>query len=202
MLNIFARTILTASSISPICLSVALLVGISSSNEKGIVEKTLQLWQHLLNLELSQKEGVFILSIGLFLLSTLPFCYVFKQAKRQAKLKHPSNAFTITQVTPAHKEMANYFISYLFPLMAGAEILSNLSVAIFFYVSVFIWISYSGAYTFNPILAFKGYKFYEAERSSNVNIILITHSTLLDINNTSLQVVRLTEHTYLQIEDT
>lgn len=202
MLNIFARTILTASSISPICLSVALLVGISSSNEQNITEKVLQLWQHVLSFELSQKEGVFILSIGLFLLSTLPFCYVFKQAKKQSKLEHPSNAFTITQVTPAHKEMANYFISYLFPLMAGAEILSNLSVAIFFYVSVFIWISYSGAYTFNPILAFKGYKFYEAERSSNVNIILITQSTLLDINHTPLQVVRLTEHTYLQIKDT
>ncbi|AMM82943.1 hypothetical protein [Pasteurella multocida] len=202
MLNRFARILLTISSISPICLSISLLIGLQSI--QGIDEiphKLERLLGHLLAWELSQKECVFLLSIGLFVVSVLLFPWVFYQAKKQAILQHPTQAFKLTSVTPAHREMANYFISYLFPLMAGAEIFSNLGIAVFFYMSIFIWVSYSGACTFNPILAFMGYKFYEAERSNNVHIIFIARNTLLDIDNSRFKVVRLTEHTYLQVKD-
>lgn len=202
MLNRFARILLTINSISPICLSVALLVGLQSiQGIDDIFPKAVRLWEHLKAWELNQKESVFLLSLGLLVLSSLLFPWVFSQAKKQRKYHHPSRAFKITAITPAHREMANYFISYLFPLMAGAELFSNLGIAVFFYLSVFIWVSYSGACTFNPILSFMGYKFYEAERSSNVHIIFIARKTLLDIDNSEFKAVRLTEHTYLQIED-
>lgn len=202
MLNKFARTILTMSTISPVCLSIALLVAMTSSAKVSVLDKATKLWEHLCLWQLTQKEAVFLLSVLMFFISLLPFKYVLNEAKKQSILIHPTQAFTITNITPAHKEMTNYFISYLFPLMAGGELLSNIYIAIFFYCTIFVWNAYSGAYTFNPVLSFMGYKFYEADRSSNVNIILITKEILLDIHNTQLKVVRLTEHTYLQIKDT
>lgn len=105
----------------------------------------------------------------------------------------------INSLSPANKEVTNYFLSYLFPLLGTDSISENKSYALFFYFSLLFYICFSENYNFNPVLSLHGYKFYEAEDDTGVGFVLISKSVITDIKNISFNVVQLTDYTYLHV---
>lgn len=103
----------------------------------------------------------------------------------------------IESISPANKEVTNYFLSYLFPLLGTDSIASDWKYAIFFYVSLLFYISFSENYNFNPLLSLLGYKFYEAEDDTGVGFVLISKEIITDVRCESFKVVKLTDYTYL-----
>lgn len=87
----------------------------------------------------------------------------------------------INSLSPANKEVTNYFLSYLFPLLGTDSISENKSYALFFYFSLLFYICFSENYNFNPVLSLHGYKFYEAEDDTGVGFVLISKSVITDI---------------------
>ncbi|HIH4703896.1 TPA: hypothetical protein ACYR9E_004405, partial [Citrobacter freundii] len=88
---------------------------------------------------------------------------------------------------------------YLFPLITDDKLIENIWLAVFFYISLFVYIGFSGSYSFNPILSFLGYKFYEAEDDTNVSFVLISKKALQKGNVKGLKVVQLTDHTFIKV---
>lgn len=197
MLNKKSRFILTISGISPVCATISLLVFIGSKrNEWDII-------QHIQDFKFSDGELLFIVSILLFILSIALFPIVLRQAKKSESWESPDE-IKIKSLIPANGEITNYFLGYLFPLLGGGELFSNIYISIFFYISMFTWVTFSGSYSFNPIFTFLGYKFYEAERETStgktIGFVLIAKG-IISSPEESIQMVKLTEHTYLQIKD-
>ncbi len=198
MLNQKSRFILTISGISPVCATVALLAFIDGN------QKEWDILEHLKTLKFSNSESLFWVSIALFIVSIALFPLVLNQAKKREPWHSPSE-IKITSLTPANGEITNYFLGYLFPLLGGGELFNNIYIAIFFYFSMFIWVNFSGSYSLNPIFTFLGYKFYEVERETQtgktMGFILIARKTITS-PELPIKMVKLTEHTYLQIKDT
>lgn len=198
MLNKKSRFILTISGVAPVCATVGLLAFIGGNQaEWNFIE-------HLKNFDFAKEEFLFYLSILLFVVSIALFPLVLFQAKN-AERWHSPTEINITALTPANGEITNYFLGYLFPLLGGGELFNNLYISIFFYISMFMWVSFSGSYSLNPIFTFLGYKFYEAERETEngktMGFILIARGIIAS-PEIPLKMVKLTEHTYLQIKDT
>jgi len=117
-----------------------------------------------------------------------------------AKKKFEPLSKNINSISPANREVTNYFLSYLFPLLGIDSIAKDPWYAIFFYSSLLIYISFSENYNFNPVLALHGYKFYEAEDNTGVGFILISKEIIINIKDVKFEVVKLTEHTFLHIQ--
>ncbi|HFV0165104.1 TPA: hypothetical protein ACM39E_004764 [Escherichia coli] len=106
----------------------------------------------------------------------------------------------ISSVSPANKEVTNYFLSYLFPLLGTDSIAENKAYALFFYLSLLFYISFSENYNFNPVLSLIGYKFYEAEDDTGVGFVLISKSVITDIKDIKFTVIQLTDYTFLHVK--
>ncbi|EOU1335945.1 hypothetical protein ACWWIZ_003772 [Cronobacter sakazakii] len=172
-MNKLARLLLTASSIAPVCATL-FFIGYA----KEIV------W--LMNYSLYVGLLSWLLAIGLV---------------KYAEWKLEPLAKNIDSLSPANKEVTNYFLSYLFPLLGTDSIAEHKSYAAFFYLSLLFYISFSENYNFNPVLSLHGYKFYEAEDDTGVGFVLISKSVINDIKGIPFNVVQLTDYTYLHIED-
>ncbi|ECC7170087.1 hypothetical protein DB406_22720, partial [Salmonella enterica] len=105
----------------------------------------------------------------------------------------------IDSLSPANKEVTNYFLSYLFPLLGTDSIAEKKEYAIFFYVSLLFYICFSENYNFNPVLSLHGYKFYEAEDDTGVGFVLISKEVITDIKGKQFPVVKLTDYTFLHV---
>ncbi|MCC8375495.1 MULTISPECIES: hypothetical protein [Photorhabdus] len=170
MLNNFSRYALTASSVAPVCITLAFLAFINKN------------WL------------IFSLSISIAVISVL-FCYFIII---QAIKYNPITIKNLESASPADKEITNYFLTYLFPLISGPTTFMNIKLAIFFYISLFFYIKHSSSYSFNPIVSvlFK-YRFYEAEDDTGVSFVLMTKKPLLKAKIKGARVKKLTEHTYI-----
>jgi hypothetical protein len=80
------------------------------------------------------------------------------------------------------------------------SIAENKAYALFFYLSLLFYISFSENYNFNPVLSLIGYKFYEAEDDTGVGFVLISKSVITDIKDIPFTVVQLTDYTFLHIK--
>ncbi|MBP1037370.1 hypothetical protein J8631_17550 [Serratia fonticola] len=170
-MNKLARLLLTASSIAPVCFTLFFIGWIKES-------KPLMIYS-LLTAVVS-----WALCIGLI---TFAKRYLEPLSKN------------IDSLSPANKEVTNYFLSYLFPLLGTDSIAEKKEYAIFFYLSLLFYISFSENYNFNPILALHGYKFYEAEDDTGVGFVLISKEVITDIKGIPFSVVKLTDYTYLHV---
>lgn len=172
MLNGFARYALTASSVAPVCITLAFLAYINNNK-------------------------IILFSSILLALLSVAFCvFIILQAKKY----NPVTLKNLESASPADKEITNYFLTYLFPLIAGTTTFMDWRLAIFFYLSLFFYIKHSSSYSFNPILSiFFKFKFYEAEDDTGVSFVLLTKEPLTNAKIKGLKVKKLTEHTYMVI---
>ncbi|HEN3478786.1 TPA: hypothetical protein U5D84_000390 [Yersinia enterocolitica] len=171
-MNKLARLLLTASSIAPVCFTLIFIGWIKES-------KSLMLYSFI------TAVVSWVLCIGLVSL-----------AGRFLEPLHKN----ISSLSPANKEVTNYFLSYLFPLLGTDSIADKKEYAIFFYLSLLFYISFSENYNFNPLLSLHGYKFYEAEDDTGVGFVLISKKVITDIKDKSFTVIKLTDYTYLHVE--
>ncbi len=170
MLNGFARYALTASSVAPVCITLAFLAFINNN------------------------MIILFSSLALACLSVL-FCILIIY---QAKKYNPITIKNLESASPADKEITNYFLTYLFPLISGPTTFMDWRIALFFYLSLFFYIKHSSSYSFNPILSiFFKFKFYEAEDDTGVSFVLLTREPLTSAKINGLKVKKLTEHTYM-----
>ncbi|POL63532.1 hypothetical protein C3F24_26320, partial [Escherichia coli] len=105
----------------------------------------------------------------------------------------------LTTASPADKEITNYFLTYLFPLISGPDAFMDIRIASFFAVSLFFYISFSGSYSFNPLLSFWGYKYYEAEDDTGVSFVILSKKPLLKASGNRVNLIKLTDYTYIAI---
>ena len=170
MLNYAAKYAFTAASIAPVFITMGLL-SLAKSN-----------WNFL------------AISAALAVLSVVLCLIILRLVKNGALI----SVKTLDSVTPADKEITNYFLTYLFPLICGPDNFLDWKVSSIFYGSLFFYINYSSSYSFNPILAFFGYKFYEAEDNTGVNFVLITKKVITDAKSVDISVQKISEHVYLK----
>lgn len=107
----------------------------------------------------------------------------------------------LTTAFPADKEITNYFLTYLFPLISGPDAFMDIRIASFFAVSLFFYISFSGSYSFNPLLSFWGYKYYEAEDDTGVSFVILSKKPLLKASGNRVNLIKLTDYTYIVIQE-
>ncbi len=107
----------------------------------------------------------------------------------------------LTTASPADKEITNYFLTYLFPLISGPDAFMDIRIASFFAVSLFFYISFSGSYSFNPLLSFWGYKYYEAEDDTGVSFVILSKKPLLKASGNRVNLIKLTDYTYIVIQE-
>lgn len=168
-MNRLARLLLTASSIAPVC-GTLIFIGYMNKN-----------WL-LVYISVSTALISWLLCYGLVKIAAKNFEVLTKN---------------ISSVSPANKEVTNYFLSYLFPLLGTDSIATKIEYALFFYISLLFYICFSENYNFNPVLALHGYKFYEAEDDTGVGFVLISKEIITNIRDINFNVVKLTEHTFL-----
>lgn len=191
MLNKSSRFILTASSVSPVCGTVSFLVWVKRD------QKTWNLSEHLLDLQLNSSEYLFLISMALLIFSMLLFCITFQQAKKR-EIWGYQEELKIKTIKSKNSEMSSYLLGYLFPLISGGDLFSNIYIALFFYVIMFWAIWYSDTYGFNPVLAVLKYKFYEVETESGIGLTIITKKTIKNPEEV-MEMVQLTDYAYMQV---
>lgn len=171
MLNSSAKYLLTASSVAPVCLTLAFVAAVN------------------------EHYTFAIFSLGIALLSFF-FCWlIIHLIKKHLSVTHVN----LRSVKPANKEITNYFLAYLFPLITDDKLIADWYLACFFYISLFVYVGFSGSYSFNPLLSLLGYKFYEAEDDTSVSFVLISKGTIRQGCVDDLKVVQITDYTYLII---
>lgn len=193
MLNKFSRFILTASSVSPVCGTVAFLIWVKREKEAW------DFLEHLWNWNLNDHEFLFLISILLLIFSTILFPIIFFYAKKEESWKHPIE-IKIISIKSKNNEMTSYLLGYLFPLIAGGDLFSNIYIALFFYLIMFYAIWFSDSYGFNPILSLLGYKFYEADTQNGLGITFIASKPIESLNN-KMTLVQITNYAYMQVKD-
>ncbi|MFK8257688.1 hypothetical protein ACFL9S_07870 [Erwinia sp. AnSW2-5] len=168
-MNKIARLLLTASSIAPVCITLVFIGMVKEAN-----------WLIYSSLTICILSFVFCVFFIFFAKSNLVIL-----------------SKNIDSISPANKEVTNYFLSYLFPLLGTDSIATDWKYALFFYLSLLFYISFSENYNFNPLLSLLGYKFYEAEDDTGVGFVLISKEIITDVRGKSFNIIKLTDYTYL-----
>lgn len=171
MLSRFLKTYLIATSLAPVCLSLAYV-----SFERG------SFWP----------VGVLFISIALLLgASSLKII-------RLAQTRLESMRISVKKVRSADKEVIGFFVAYVLPLLFTKTV--HLSVgAIFLFVFLLgfvIWGTH--ALQVNPLLGAFGFHFYETETDDGVTFILITKRKIINVKTIN-KVVLLTEYMVLEV---
>lgn len=143
-----------------------------------------------------KKAGIFAL---IFVLLALLFLYIlFFVIGKQL----PESPLNTSKVKSADKEVLAFLLTYLLPLFFkdnikfAGEFISALVVVIVIGFTIY----HSTAYTFNPLLAFLGYRFYEVE-SEGMTYLLISKSVLLRPDN-QFTVKHLCDYIYIEVPST
>lgn len=93
-----------------------------------------------------------------------------------------------------------FLVAYLLPLFTKGEVDKPGSILTGLYVLVvlFLAMSHSNAYHFNPILGLIGYHFYEAQSGEGISVLLITPKELLRSSETC-KVVQISSYVFMQV---
>lgn len=171
MLNSLAKYLLTASSVAPVCLTLAFVAFVNKQLPFAAV------------------------SSSIAVISFLLCWYIINFIRKNISTTHVN----LRSVKPANKEITNYFLAYLFPLITDDKLVANWYLGCFFYISLFVYVGFSGSYSFNPLLSLLGYKLYEAEDDTSVSFVLISKDNIQQGCVDDLKVVQVTDYTYLII---
>lgn len=169
-MNKIARFLLTASSIAPVGITL-IFIGYMKN-------KPWLIWWSL--------GSVLLVLYQLF------FSYTMQ-------IKPPSLYKNVETISPANKEVTNYFLSYLFPLLGTDSIADKWQYAVFFYISLIVYICFSENYNFNPLISALGFKFYEAEDDTGVGFVLISKEVITNLKNRDFEVIQLTDYTFMHV---
>jgi hypothetical protein len=170
-MNFIARFLLTASSIAPVGITL-IFIGLMK-------DKYWLVWWSL---------AICIASFG----SVIFFLWY-------AKKNLTSLYKSVESISPANKEVTNYFLSYLFPLLGTDSIADKWQYAAFFYISLVFYICFSENYNFNPLISALGFKFYEAEDNTGVGFVLISKEIITNLKDRDFEVIQLTDYTFLHV---
>jgi hypothetical protein len=133
-----------------------------------------------------QAEQMLVLATALF------FVLSCLMLLRIASRKLTKVSFTVKTIKVIDNEVVAYIVTYLFPLVAPAADIS-VTTQIFVLLVLALVLSTSHAFTFNPILTFAGYHFYEAECSTGVTYLLLSKNDITDVKKVQ-RVGRLSKH--------
>lgn len=169
MLSWLAKYLFSASSAAPVCITFAVMASF-----KG--------------------ELIFAFMMILFaLIIAFLFLYVFIHIKNEI----PIATLSINSVSSANKEITNYFLAYLFPIIGADNIISDWRIAIFFYLCFFFFLSFSSSYHFNPLLFLMGYRIYEATDLTGRGIVILSKEEIRKGNLKNMDVKEITSYMYL-----
>ncbi|HDR1002151.1 TPA: hypothetical protein ACY37E_000541 [Pasteurella multocida] len=169
MLSWLAKYLFSASSAAPVCITFAVMAWF-----KGELALT---W----------------MMISFALIITFLFLYVFIHIKNELS----QTTLSINSVSSANKEITNYFLAYLFPIIGADSIISDWRIAIFFYLCFFFYLSFSSSYHFNPLLFLMGYKIYEATDPTGRGIVILSKEEIRKGNLKNMVVKEITPYMYL-----
>ncbi|MEI7174816.1 hypothetical protein [Pectobacterium carotovorum] len=170
-MNKLARLLLTASSIAPVGITLIFI---------GIIKN---------------KTWLVYWSLGVCILSFISVIFFLSYASKNLSSLYKK----IDSISPANKEVTNYFLSYLFPLLGTDSIAEKWQYAAFFYISLLIYISFSENYNFNPLISVLGYKFYEGQDDTGVGFVLISKEVITDLKERDFEVIQLTDYTFMHV---
>ncbi|EKN6372948.1 hypothetical protein DVO98_17400 [Yersinia enterocolitica] len=134
-------------------------------------------------------------SLGVCALSFVSVIFFLSYAKKNVASVYKN----IDSISPANKEVTNYFLSYLFPLLGTDSIADKWQYAAFFYLSLLIYISFSENYNFNPLISLLGYKFYEAQDNTGVGFVLISREVITNLQEREFEIIQLTDYTFMHV---
>lgn len=170
-MNKIARFLLTASSIAPVGITL-IFIGY-----------------------MKNKPWLIWWSLGICLASFISVIFFLHYANKNL----PSLYKNVESISPANKEVTNYFLSYLFPLLGTDSIADKWQYAVFFYISLIVYICFSENYNFNPLISALGFKFYEAEDDTGVGFVLISKEVITNLKNRDFEVIQLTDYTFMHV---
>jgi len=95
-----------------------------------------------------------------------------------ARKRIPQQAFSVNALKQADSEIVAFLVAYLLPL--GATVTGSFDPLVLCYgaLILFVIVSTSHAYSFNPLMNLFRYHFYEVSNVHGVTYLLITKRTL------------------------
>lgn len=171
MIHKRVRLILTACSVAPVCLTLAFMAYMSGH------------------------YNALYIYVGVAIASPVMAVAIMNYVIKHNQRTH----ITITAITPANKEVTNYFLTYLFPLFGGSDVFMDWKISLFFYLSLFFYIHFSESYFFNPLLSLLGYHFYEVTDANGMTLLFLSKKILIDARNIKTEVIQLSDYTYIAI---
>ena len=132
------------------------------------------------NKSLREIASLNIIPISLIVLSVFLIFY-FKIYSKLALRPKGNPIFTISKISPQHKEYVTYLGTYILPFVAleTKSIFDVIAIVFMFLTIGFIFSKTNLIYT-NPTLAFFGYDIYEVEDSNGNKYDCITKDTFLN----------------------
>lgn len=106
--------------------------------------------------------------------------------------------FTASEVKAVDSEVVAYVVAYLFPLLAPSSEVGLLSQAAILLVLVIV-LATSNAFTFNPLITFLGYRFYEVKSSAGVTYLFVSKLDITDVKQIH-KVGKVSQHLMLHLE--
>lgn len=169
MLNRIAKTFFVATTIAPICISLAYA-----------------LWYR----GMFWPQGLLVLCFAL-LLSVSCFDFI-----KKAKLRLESFPIKIKKAKSADKDVMGFFVAYVSPLLF-AKTINIEPTAILLFIALLAAVVWGTHYIqVNPILGMFGFHFYEVESDDGITFLLITKRRIVNVKDIS-EVVQLTEYLIL-----
>jgi MFS family permease len=171
MLNKIAKLSLVTTSIAPILLT---------------------LWFKEFSQAWCWQDGCWYLGATLILVF---ICWVLINVSKCKLEKLPVK---IVSVKTADKEVVNFILIYLLPLINITHNIINLPVLLFVAGMFFYIVATSNAYHVNPLLNILGYHFYEVTIEGGISYVLITKRNIANCKIVS-EIVQLSEYMILEV---
>ncbi|MDF3982898.1 hypothetical protein P3W23_12950 [Luteibacter sp. PPL554] len=86
-------------------------------------------------------------------------------------------SFAATEVKAIDNEAIAFVLTYLVPLLSPTDNTSYVALCLVFILLAFL-LSFTHAFTFNPLLAVLGFHFYEVKSSANVTYLVLSRAKL------------------------
>lgn len=167
------KYLLTATSMAPTCLTLAFMAFINRNYCYGF--------------------SMMSVSFASFIV----FYFTYKRIDKSL----PTTDINVISLTPANKEITNYFLTYLFPLLGADIFTQSILATLLLLISLFFYIGFSASYHFNPLLSivFK-LNFYEITDGRNISCILLSREVLINGKIDKLNVNQVTPYMFLSKE--
>ena len=169
MLNLIAKALLVSTSLSPV-----LLVWAVREFERGH-RWTAWAWPLVLALLLAAS------------------CEGLLQYTRRAAQTH---LFHVKEFESKNQEVLTFLFVYLLPFVRGSSFANEWITTVVVLTIIVTAIVQAGAFHFNPVMRFFGYRFYSVKNDNGVSNLLISRATLRR-PGTELSTVRLAPEVYV-----